>query len=267
MRALISVYDKTGVAEFARGLAELGFEIVSSGGTAAALAEAGVAVTKVEDVTGFPELLDGRVKTLHPRIHAGILARRGRDEDARRARGARHRAVRSRLREPLSLRARRRPPRARRGRAHRDDRRRRAGAAPGRRQELRVRHRRRTRPRLRRRCSTSCGARWRDDSGASATARRDRVRALGRVRRRDRALVPARRRLSGDFRAGVRPRARAAVRREPAPARRLLRRARRAHAPSRLRPRSTRARSCRSTTSETSPPRGCSRGSSTGRRA
>ena len=77
MRALISVYDKTGIAEFARGLAELGFELVSSGGTAVALAEAGLAVTKVEDVTGFPELLDGRVKTLHPRIHAGILARSG----------------------------------------------------------------------------------------------------------------------------------------------------------------------------------------------
>jgi len=81
VRALISVYDKTGIAEFARGLVELGFEIVSSGGTAVALAEAGLAVTKVEDVTGFPELLDGRVKTLHPRIHAGVLARRGRKED------------------------------------------------------------------------------------------------------------------------------------------------------------------------------------------
>ena len=81
MRALISVYDKTGVAEFARGLAELGFEIVSSGGTAVTLVEAGLAVTTVEDVTGFPELLDGRVKTLHPRIHAGVLARRGREED------------------------------------------------------------------------------------------------------------------------------------------------------------------------------------------
>ena len=82
MRALISVYDKSGVVDFARGLVELGFEIVSSGGTAVALAEAGIAVTKVEDVTGFPELLDGRVKTLHPRIHAGILVRRGRDDDA-----------------------------------------------------------------------------------------------------------------------------------------------------------------------------------------
>ena len=81
MRALISVYDKYGVADFARGLAELGFELVSSGGTAVTLAEAGLPVTKVEDVTGFPELLDGRVKTLHPRIHAGVLARRGREED------------------------------------------------------------------------------------------------------------------------------------------------------------------------------------------
>jgi phosphoribosylaminoimidazolecarboxamide formyltransferase/IMP cyclohydrolase len=81
VRALISVYDKTGVAEFARGLSELGFELVSSGGTAVTLAEAGLAVTKVEDVTGFPEMLGGRVKTLHPRIHAGILARRDVPED------------------------------------------------------------------------------------------------------------------------------------------------------------------------------------------
>jgi phosphoribosylaminoimidazolecarboxamide formyltransferase/IMP cyclohydrolase len=81
MRALISVYDKTGVVEFARGLAELGFELVASGGTADTLEEGGLAVTTVEDVTGFPELLGGRVKTLHPRIHAGILARREQPED------------------------------------------------------------------------------------------------------------------------------------------------------------------------------------------
>jgi phosphoribosylaminoimidazolecarboxamide formyltransferase/IMP cyclohydrolase len=81
VRALISVYEKAGVAEFARGLVELGFEIVSSGGTAGALEEAGLTVTRVEDVTGFPEMLGGRVKTLHPHIHAGILARRERDED------------------------------------------------------------------------------------------------------------------------------------------------------------------------------------------
>jgi phosphoribosylaminoimidazolecarboxamide formyltransferase / IMP cyclohydrolase len=75
VRALISVYDKTGLAQFARGLAELGCELVASGGTATALEEAGLAVIRVEDVTEFPELLAGRVKTLHPRIHAGILAR------------------------------------------------------------------------------------------------------------------------------------------------------------------------------------------------
>ena len=74
-RALISVYDKEGVAEFGRALAELGFEIVSTGGTASALRRAGLEVTDVSDVTSFPEVLDGRVKTLHPRVHAGILAR------------------------------------------------------------------------------------------------------------------------------------------------------------------------------------------------
>ena len=81
MRALISVYDKTGVVEFARGLADLGFELVSSGGTASALEQSGLAVTTVEDVTGFPEMLGGRVKTLHPMIHGGILYRRGHAKD------------------------------------------------------------------------------------------------------------------------------------------------------------------------------------------
>ncbi|HXG76000.1 MAG TPA: bifunctional phosphoribosylaminoimidazolecarboxamide formyltransferase/IMP cyclohydrolase [Gaiellaceae bacterium] len=81
MRALISTYDKTGLVPFARGLVDLGFELVASGGTAAALEEGSLPVTRVESVTGFPELLEGRVKTLHPRIHAAILARRDRDED------------------------------------------------------------------------------------------------------------------------------------------------------------------------------------------
>ena len=79
-RALISVSDKNGVVTFARGLAELGTELISTGGTRRTIAEAGVAVTEVADVTGFPELMDGRVKTLHPLIHGGILARRGEDE-------------------------------------------------------------------------------------------------------------------------------------------------------------------------------------------
>ncbi|MFF3243453.1 bifunctional phosphoribosylaminoimidazolecarboxamide formyltransferase/IMP cyclohydrolase [Streptomyces sp. NPDC002870] len=73
-RALVSVYDKTGLEELARGLHEAGVELVSTGSTAAKIAAAGVPVTKVEELTGFPECLDGRVKTLHPRVHAGILA-------------------------------------------------------------------------------------------------------------------------------------------------------------------------------------------------
>ncbi|MFD4716798.1 bifunctional phosphoribosylaminoimidazolecarboxamide formyltransferase/IMP cyclohydrolase [Streptomyces sp. NPDC058423] len=73
-RALISVYDKTGLEELARGLHEAGVELVSTGSTAGRIAAAGVPVTKVEELTGFPECLDGRVKTLHPRVHAGILA-------------------------------------------------------------------------------------------------------------------------------------------------------------------------------------------------
>jgi len=81
VRALISVYDKTDVVAFGRGLAELGCELVSSGGTASALEEGGLDVTRVEDLTGFPEMLGGRVKTLHPRVHAGILARREQEED------------------------------------------------------------------------------------------------------------------------------------------------------------------------------------------
>jgi phosphoribosylaminoimidazolecarboxamide formyltransferase/IMP cyclohydrolase len=75
-RALLSVSDKTGLVDLARGLTELGVELLSTGGTARALAAAGLTVREVADVTGFPEMLDGRVKTLHPAIHGGILARR-----------------------------------------------------------------------------------------------------------------------------------------------------------------------------------------------
>ena len=82
-RALLSVADKTGVVEFARGLAALGVELVSTGGTARALAEAGLRVREVAELTGFPEMLDGRVKTLHPAVHGGLLARRGHPEHMR----------------------------------------------------------------------------------------------------------------------------------------------------------------------------------------
>ncbi|HIE32676.1 MAG TPA: IMP cyclohydrolase, partial [Thermodesulfobacteriaceae bacterium] len=82
-RALISVTDKTGVAEFAKALHEMGVEIVSTGGTARVIREAGVPVTDVSEVTGFPEMLDGRVKTLHPKIHGGLLFIRDKEEHVR----------------------------------------------------------------------------------------------------------------------------------------------------------------------------------------
>src|SRR5438876_4505852 len=76
LTALLSVSDKTGVLEFARELHGLGVKLLSTGGTAKLLADAGLPVTEVADHTGFPEMLDGRVKTLHPKIHGGLLARR-----------------------------------------------------------------------------------------------------------------------------------------------------------------------------------------------
>ena len=76
MRALISVSDKTGVVDFARELVAMGWEILSTSGTMKMLKEAGLPVTSVSDVTGFPEICDGRVKTLHPKIHGALLARR-----------------------------------------------------------------------------------------------------------------------------------------------------------------------------------------------
>ncbi|WP_254277245.1 bifunctional phosphoribosylaminoimidazolecarboxamide formyltransferase/IMP cyclohydrolase [Halomonas sp. 3H] len=79
-RALISVSDKTGIVDFARGLSERGVELLSTGGTFRLLQENGIAVTEVSEHTGFPEIMDGRVKTLHPKIHGGILGRRGQDD-------------------------------------------------------------------------------------------------------------------------------------------------------------------------------------------
>ncbi len=91
-RALLSVSDKTGLVEFARALNRLGIALVSTGGTAKALADAGLPVTDVSDLTGFPEMMDGRVKTLHPKVHGGLLAIRSH----RRASGRRCSATASR---------------------------------------------------------------------------------------------------------------------------------------------------------------------------
>ena len=88
-RALLSVSRKEGLVELARGLAERGFEVLSTGGTAKELEQAGVKVTGVSKATGFPEILDGRVKTLHPKIHGGILARRDSPSTCRRSRSTR----------------------------------------------------------------------------------------------------------------------------------------------------------------------------------
>ncbi len=82
-RALLSVSDKSGLAEFARGLAKHGVALISTGGTARTLRDAGLSVTDISEVTGFPEIMDGRVKTLHPKIHGGFLALRDKPEHAR----------------------------------------------------------------------------------------------------------------------------------------------------------------------------------------
>src|SRR6201993_4283031 len=79
-RALLSVSDKTGLVPFAQTLAKAGVELISTGGTARALREAGLTVKDISDLTGFPEMLDGRVKTLHPRVHGGLLYIRGKAE-------------------------------------------------------------------------------------------------------------------------------------------------------------------------------------------
>jgi phosphoribosylaminoimidazolecarboxamide formyltransferase/IMP cyclohydrolase len=85
-RALLSVSDKSGLIDFGRELIARGFELVSTGGTARTLSDAGFPVINVSDVTGFPEMMAGRVKTLHPKIHGGILARRAHPEDLEAAR-------------------------------------------------------------------------------------------------------------------------------------------------------------------------------------
>ena len=107
-RALLSVSDKTGLIEFARALAGHGIELVSTGGTAKAIAAAGLKVRDVSELTGFPEMMDGRVKTLHPKVHGGLLAIRDNKEHAAGDEGARHRADRFAGGQSLSVRGHRR---------------------------------------------------------------------------------------------------------------------------------------------------------------
>ena len=190
-RALLSVSDKTGLVDFARALVALGWELISTGGTAKALRDAGLAVRDVSEVTGFPEMLDGRVKTLHPAVHGGLLARRDLPEHMKAL--AEHQIT------PIDLVVvnlypfRETGGEARRGRARgdREHRHRRALDAPLGGEEFRERVRgggpRRLRPR----------ARDRDRQGrrprTAPRARREGVRAHGRVRRRHRRMVRAHR--------------------------------------------------------------------------
>ncbi len=103
-RALISVSDKSGIAEFARALSGYGIELVSTGGTRKTLSDAGLQVLDVSDLTGFPEMMDGRVKTLHPAVHGGLLAVRGNPRTSRRC--ARKTSGRSIFSSSISIRSR-----------------------------------------------------------------------------------------------------------------------------------------------------------------
>ena len=212
------------------GLAALGVEILSTGGTAKALREAGIAVIDVSEHTGSPEILDGRVKTLHPKIHGGILGRRGEARTSSRW-PSRHRADRPRLREPLPVRGSHRA-RLQLRRGHREHRHRRPvdGALGG--EEPRGRRRSSSIRPTTRPCSTSLRRDGHDRRSSAARARAQGVPRDRRLRRHDRRL--ARQTRSQDGKAAefgethapaVASGAGAALRREPAPARGVLPRA------------------------------------------
>ncbi len=223
-QALLSVSDKTGLVEFARELHRLGVALLSTGGTAKALAAAGLPVTEVGDYTGFPEMLDGRVKTLHPKVHGGILARRDLPDARRRAPRARHSADRPRRRQPLSVPRDRRGARLHARRRDREHRHRRPDDGARRGQELAARRDRRRPGRLRRPRRRARGRRPGAVRRHALRARAQGVLAHGVLRRRDLQLAhrarPRRRRHglprppqpAGGKGAGP------ALRREPAPA-------------------------------------------------
>ena len=223
-RALLSVSDKRGLVDFARGLVELGVEIVASGGTRRELGEAGIETRSVDDYTGFPEILDGRVKTLNPKIHAGLLAVRSNPDHVR--------TLEEQGIEPIDLvcvnlypfeqtAARLDVPDCR---GHREHRRGRSHDDQGRGQEPRVRGGRGRARELRRGARRAPRLRWLT-LGAHAPGAGGRcVRADGALRRGDRALVrgAGRRRLPAAHHRRLGEGAGSPVRREPAPARGLL---------------------------------------------
>ena len=219
-RALLSVSDKRGIVDFARGLADLGIEIVSTGGTARELEDAGLSVRSIEDFTGFPEIMDGRVKTLHPKLYGGLLAVRDNPEHLRAAEEQDVEFVDLVCVNlyPFERTAARRGRRGRRG--DRADRHRRPDDDPGRGQEPRVRRRGHLARELRR------GARGAADDRTAAVAPDPRepgrrgVRLHRALRHGDRPLVRGEGRgLPAAARARVREAHRPALRREPAPAR------------------------------------------------
>ena len=180
-RALLSVSDKTGLLDLARGLAALNVELISTGGTRKALADAGLTVRDVAEVTGFPEMLDGRVKTLHPHVHGGILAVRDNPEHA--AVLKQHGIGRSTWSSAICIPSRRPSPGpAHARRDHREHRHRRSDAGPRRRQELSRRGRRhRSRP-VRRRAGGNAAAPRRSVAGDARTAGGGGVRPHRRLR-------------------------------------------------------------------------------------
>ena len=238
------------------GLRELDVEIVSTGGSARELAEAGIEVRAIEDFTGFPEIMDGRVKTLNPRLYAGLLARRDDESHLREAAAQDDRAGRPRVREPLPLRADRRPRRCDRAGGDREHRHRRPDDDPRRRQEQRLRRGAHRPGRLRAGAGRAARERRAPQPRDPPPARRRRLRDHGPLRRRDLGLVRrarnGRRRAARVLRRVLREGDGSPLRREPAPERRLLRARRRADAPARRRRASSTARSCRSTTCSTS---------------
>ncbi len=250
-RALLSVSDKTGLVDFAQSLVAAGYELISTGGTAKALREAGLTVADISDVTGFPEMLDGRVKTLHPKVHGGLLFLRDNEEHREQAARPRHRADRSRRGESLSVRADHqqagRDARAR----DREHRHRRALHAAQRGEELSQRHRHHRSRRLRRRRGRDRRA-GRHHAGHARTARGESLphhRLLRRAHRElsQRSACPSRRR----FRR--RSRCRCAARRRCATAK-IRTRPPRSTASSRATSSSSTARNFPTTTSSTSTP-------------